>query len=48
MRHDHPSGKASWGERLAWLLALWVAGVASLAAVAWLLRLLMRAAGLGS
>lgn len=32
--------------RLAWLVALWTGSVLSLALVAWLLRLLMSAAGL--
>lgn len=35
-----------WLRRLAWLVALWLAGVAALALVAWLLRLLMHAAGM--
>lgn len=35
-----------WIARLAWLCLLWVAGVAVMGAVAWLLRGLMRAAGL--
>jgi hypothetical protein len=32
--------------RLGWLVALWLAGVAALAVVAWLLRVLMHAAGM--
>lgn len=32
--------------RLAWLVAIWAASVATLGLVAWLLRLAMRAAGL--
>jgi hypothetical protein len=32
--------------RLGWFLALWLAGVAALAVVAWLLRVLMHAAGM--
>jgi hypothetical protein len=34
--------------RLAWLVALWAAGVLSLGALAWLLKQFMRAAGLAS
>ena len=37
-----------WGRRIAWLVGLWVAGVAALGLVALLLRLLMRLAGLTS
>jgi hypothetical protein len=37
---------ASIWRRLGWLVVLWAAGVASLGAVAWLLRQLMRAVGL--
>lgn len=36
----------SWLRRLGWLVALWAGGVAALAAVALLLRLLMQAAGM--
>jgi hypothetical protein len=32
--------------RLGWLVALWLGGVAALAVVAWLLRVLMHAAGM--
>jgi hypothetical protein len=32
--------------RLAWLVVFWLGGVAALGVVAWLLKLLMRAAGL--
>ncbi|MDN4051957.1 DUF2474 domain-containing protein [Massilia sp. YIM B02763] len=35
-----------WLRRLAWMLALWLGGVAALGVVAWLLRVAMRAAGL--
>lgn len=35
-----------WVRRVAWLLALWLAGVGCLAALAAILKLLMRAAGL--
>jgi hypothetical protein len=37
-----------WIERLAWLCLFWVAGVAAMGLVVWLLRGLMRAAGLAS
>src|SRR5262249_51405946 len=37
-----------WLRRIAWLIALWTASVATLAAAAWLLRALMRAAGMTS
>jgi hypothetical protein len=36
----------SWWRRLAWLMLIWATSVATLAAVAWVIRLLMRAAGL--
>jgi hypothetical protein len=35
-----------WLRRVAWLSALWIAGVASISLVTLLLRALMRAAGL--
>jgi hypothetical protein len=35
-----------WLRRLGWMLALWLAGVAALGLVAWLLRVLMHAAGM--
>lgn len=35
-----------WARRVAWLVALWLAGIACLAAVAAILKLFMRAAGL--
>jgi hypothetical protein len=35
-----------WVRRLGWMVALWLAGVAALWAVAWLLRVLMHAAGM--
>ena len=34
--------------RLGWLLVLWLAGVAALAVLAWLLRLVMRLSGLSA
>lgn len=39
-------GKREWMRRLAWMAGLWLAGVASLALVAFVLRLIMRAAGM--
>jgi Protein of unknown function (DUF2474) len=38
--------RESWARRIAWLLLLWAAGVASMAALAALLRGMMRWAGL--
>lgn len=35
-----------WLRRLGWMLALWTGGVAALGVVAWLLRVLMHAAGM--
>ncbi len=35
-----------WPVRLAWLLALWAGGVATMGLAAWLLRLIMRSVGL--
>jgi hypothetical protein len=35
-----------WLRRLGWMAALWLAGVAALGLVAWLLRVLMHAAGM--
>ncbi|CAH0176773.1 hypothetical protein SRABI118_01132 [Massilia sp. Bi118] len=35
-----------WMRRLGWMLGLWLLGVAALAGVAWLLRVLMHAAGM--
>jgi len=35
-----------WLRRLGWMLALWAGGVAALGVVAWLLRVLMHAAGM--
>ncbi len=34
--------------RIGWLLALWLAGVAALGLLAWLLRVLMRLSGLSA
>jgi hypothetical protein len=38
--------RRQWLRRLAWMAALWLGGVAALGAVAWVLRVAMRAAGL--
>jgi hypothetical protein len=38
--------KSLWMRRLGWMVALWALGVAALGAVAWLLRVLMHAAGM--
>jgi hypothetical protein len=35
-----------WMRRLGWMLALWLAGVAALGIVAWLIRVAMHAAGM--
>jgi hypothetical protein len=37
---------ALWVRRLGWLVVLWLVGVAALGIVAWLIRLLMHAAGM--
>jgi hypothetical protein len=37
-----------WPVRLGWLCVYWIAGVASVALVAWLLKALMHAVGLSS
>lgn len=40
--------RPSWWRRIGWLIVIWIASVASLGAVALLLRLLMTAAGMKS
>jgi hypothetical protein len=40
------SERPGWLSRFGWFIALWAAGVASLAAAAWLLKALMRSVGL--
>jgi len=40
-------GPRMWFKRFGWLLLIWACSVAALAVVAFLLRLLMNAAGLG-
>jgi hypothetical protein len=37
-----------WWKKLGWLVLIWAASVAALRVVAWLIRLLMHAAGLTS
>jgi len=45
----HPGfSRWRWLQRLAWLVALWFAGVAGLGLVTLMLRAAMRAAGLSS
>ena len=45
----HPSSSSRrWLQRLAWLAAFWIAGVAGMGLVTMLLRALMHAAGLAS
>ena len=41
-----PAGTRGWLKRVAWLAALWLAGVVALAAIAAVIRLLMTLAGL--
>lgn len=48
MTRGDGSGRYSWGRRVGWLVLIWAASVASLAVAAWLLRLLMQAAGVHS
>lgn len=38
----------TWWRRLAWLAVLWTGSVLALSLLAWLLRMLMNAAGLSS
>jgi hypothetical protein len=40
--HDEPR----WWRRVGWLLLIWAGSVAALGIVAWLFRVLMRAAGM--
>ena len=39
-------GLRTWLARIGWLVAIWVASVAALAAAAWVMRGLMHAAGM--
>lgn len=41
-----PEQNDSWWKKLGWLILIWAASVATLGVVAWVIRLLMRAAGL--
>lgn len=43
---ERSDSRHPWMTRIGWLLLLWTAGVAALAAVAFLIRGLMSAAGL--
>lgn len=43
---DREGAPPAWGRRLAWLAALWLAGVVSLGALAWALGWLLQAVGL--
>ncbi|TAH45261.1 MAG: DUF2474 domain-containing protein [Betaproteobacteria bacterium] len=51
MRDEHETRGAvrspPW-RRLAWFVGIWAGGVLALGAFAWLLRLLMRAIGMGA
>ena len=38
--------RREWMRRITWMAALWLGGVATLALVAFVLRLIMRAAGM--
>ena len=40
------AGKREWMRRLGWLAALWLGGVATLAAVAYVIRTIMHALGM--
>jgi hypothetical protein len=40
--------RSPWWKRLGWLIVIWSASVAALALAAWLMRLLMRGAGLSN
>jgi len=41
-----PQQNDSWWKKLGWLILIWVASVAALGVVAWVVRQLMHAAGL--
>lgn len=43
-----PADRPRWRNRLAWLILIWAAGVACMGLAAWLIKLLMRAAGLSA
>jgi hypothetical protein len=40
-------GRRQWASRLGWLVLIWVCSVAALGFTAWLMKVLMRAGGLG-
>jgi len=46
MAGEAGAGRPRWLYRVAWLVAIWAASVAALAAAAWALRLLMGWAGM--
>jgi hypothetical protein len=46
MRASAASPSSTWRVRLAWLVVLWVSGVAGMGLVAFLLRTVMRAIGM--
>jgi uncharacterized membrane protein len=43
---EQGAGRRLWARRVGWLLILWVGGVASLAVIAFLMRMIMRMAGM--
>ena len=45
---QYEQGQLSCCKRLAWLAGNWLASVTTLGLAAWAMRLLMRAAGMGS
>jgi len=40
--------KSSLAKRLGWMILIWLASIATLAAMSWLMKLLMKAAGFNS
>ncbi len=40
--------RSPWWKRLGWLIVIWSASVTALALAAWLMRLLMRGAGMSN
>lgn len=44
--HSSRETPPRWPQRIGWLLLIWVASVAALAAVAWLLKVVMRSVGI--
>ncbi len=45
-KHEEGNPPVSWPRRIGWLVGIWLASVASLGLLAWLLRQFMAAAGL--